>query len=563
MTLPARASTPSRDPAHIIGMAALVRLAYEHGDLAALWGDLLRRASDGATEAAALMDMSLILQTLGQREEGLALQSRALHMRRCYHRPHEGGGGLRVVAFMAAGDLMANTPVDFLLEGSDADLWMVFVDADTRELGALPDHDVAFVAVAESAANRGVLDNLERLLRGFRGPILNNAPRRIGALTREGVAAMFAREPTILVAPVVVTDRQTLQLLAQGRVLLAMLLPQAKLPVIVRPVGSHAGLGMEKVDNLAALATYLAQRSEQEFYLTPFIDYAGPDGLFRKQRIAFINGRAFASHWATSAHWMVHYLSAGMEERAERRSEEAAWMRNFDTGFAVRHARAFDALYRIIGLDYFVIDCAEMPDGRLLLFEVDVAMIVHAMDSPVTFPYKKPAMRELFGAFHHALKQACDRHHSRSDVYCAHTARPAVCQRSPDDCMICVLAMLTGRTYEEVVAAAIACDAAFPAAGPMSHSMMRGVANSWGFVLLSGIYMLWEKPAIIGVLSPTLLDTGHAVFWDGEKIIDPGRSWRVDRAYVDRHALEFTQRASDLLPLIAHEFQRSVATVGS
>jgi hypothetical protein len=484
-------------------------------------------------------------------------------MRRCYHRPSKRGDGLRVVALVTAGDFMANTPIDFLLEGANADLWLVYVDADTPDLRDFPDHDVAFVAVGESHANRPVLDNLTRLLNGWSGPILNNAPQRIGALTREGVAAMFAGETSILVAPVVATDRQTLQLLAQELVPLAALLPQERLPVIVRPLGSHAGLGMQKkVDNLAALESYLLERGEQQFYLTPFLDYSGRDGLFRKQRIAFINGRAYASHWATSEHWMVHYLSAGMEESEARRSEKAAWMRDFDADFAVRHARAFDALYRGIGLDYFVIDCAEMPDGRLLLFEVDVAMIVHAMDSSTTFPYKKPAMRELFCGFQAALQQACDRHHSKSGVICAHTGQPAVYQRTPDDCMICVLAMMTGCTFEEVIAAAIACDAAFSSAGPMSHSIMRNVANGWGVVLLSSIYMLWEKPAIIGVLSPTTLDTGHAVFWDGEKIIDPGRSWRVDRAYVDRHALEFKQRAHHLQPLLAHEVLRAAAASG-
>ena len=94
-----------------------------------------------------------------------------------------------------------------------------------------------------------------------------------------------------------------------------------------------------------------------------------------------------------------------MAENEDRRTEEADWMRNFDVQFAVRHAKAFDALYRRLGLDYFAIDCAELPDGRLLLFEADIAMIVHAMDSATTFPYKKHAMQKLFDGFDHALRR--------------------------------------------------------------------------------------------------------------------------------------------------------------
>ena len=175
----------------------------------------------------------------------------------------------------------------------------------------------------------------------------------------------------------------------------------------MRPYGSHAGEGLEKIDSPAEVRAYLEKRSEQQFYLAPFVDYAGPDGFFRKQRIAVIDGRPFPSHWAVSNHWMVHYLNSGMQENEAWRAEEASWMRDFDIDFAVRYAPAFNALTRKIGLDYFLIDCAEMPDGRLLLFEAQVAMIVHAMDATGIFSYKRPAMQKLFSAFQSALERRC------------------------------------------------------------------------------------------------------------------------------------------------------------
>ena len=109
-------------------------------------------------------------------------------------------------------------------------------------------------------------------------------------------------------------------------------------------------------------------------------------------------------------------------------------MANFDSDFAVRHARAFDALHRRLGLDYFAIDCAELADGRLLLFEADVAMIVHSMDPESVFPYKKEAMSKLFAAFEDALTRRVARATSTSTVICAHTGKPAVYQRTDDDC---------------------------------------------------------------------------------------------------------------------------------
>jgi hypothetical protein len=387
----------------IYGTATLVRLLYEGRDITPIWDRLLARATADPHDAAAFLDLSVILLATGQKGKAASVQQAALASSRTFEVRHGDGTGLRILAFVTAGDFMANTPIDFLLEDTDAALILRYVDADTKDLDDVPSHDVAFIAVGESEANRLVLENLERLLRDWNGPILNNAPRRIMALTRDGVAQAFADEPSILAPPTIPVLRDALQKLAAGQIELGALLPGHAYPVILRPLGTHAGDGMERIADQKDLAAYLAARQEPHFYIAPFIEYSGPDGLFRKQRIAIIDGEAFASHLAISNHWMVHYLSAAMAEHEERRAEEAAWMENFRTDFAARHASAFDALYRRIGLDYFAIDCAELPDGRLLLFEADVAMIVHAMDSEAKFPYKKRAMRELFDAFGRAL----------------------------------------------------------------------------------------------------------------------------------------------------------------
>jgi len=95
----------------------------------------------------------------------------------------------------------------------------------------------------------------------------------------------------------------------------------------------------------------------------------------------------------------VHYLNAGMVESGAKRAMEAEAFADFDTGFAWRHRAALAAIDGWIGLDYHQIDCAETPDGRLLLFEADTAAIVHMMDPPDMFPYKAPQMRRVVEAF--------------------------------------------------------------------------------------------------------------------------------------------------------------------
>jgi hypothetical protein len=538
----------------VMGKAVIVRAIYEGRDINATWNELVKRVSENLLDAAAFFDLANILYAVRQPEKAALSQRAAIDISKTFHIRNGAGTGPTVLVFVVAGDFMANTPIEFLLERSDADILLHFVDK-TSDLSDIPEHDVAFIGIGESVENAEVLEHLHILLRDWNGPILNNAPRRILSLSRDAVAETFKDEPSILAPTTTKVARS--DLLSQNADLRqgddAAI---ATWPIIVRPVGTHAGGGLEKISSQAELELYLQSHADPEFYVASFVDYSGSDGKFRKQRIAFINGKAYASHLAVSDHWMVHYLSAGMAKYEERRAEEAAWMADFDQDFAVRHARAFDALHRRIGLDYFAIDCAELPDGRLLLFEADIAMIVHAMDSESVFPYKKLAMAKLFAGFERALRNRINRGGAQS-VRCAHTGKPAIYQRNDNDCLVCVIAMFTGRTYEEVQAIALSCDPTFPLDGPMSHSIMRGVANKCGIMLLSSIYMLWNKPAIIGVISPTIPNAGHAVLWDGEKIIDPGNCERVDRAYVDRCGLEFTQRARDLEPFIAHDNQIS------
>jgi hypothetical protein len=95
-----------------------------------------------------------------------------------------------------------------------------------------------------------------------------------------------------------------------------------------------------------------------------------------------------------------------MMESAGKRAEEARFMAEFERDFAVRHGVALAAVAERIGLDYVTMDCAEAPDGRLLVFEAGNGMIVHAMDPPALFPYKEPQMRKVFGAFEAMLRSA-------------------------------------------------------------------------------------------------------------------------------------------------------------
>ena len=382
-----------------IGYAEIVHRAYAGCDLSGLTRELVTRATGPVLDAAALLDLATVLQLQGGdlAIEGRLMQANALRLQRSFCIRHGTGLGPRILAFVTAGDFMTNTPIDFLLRGADAVLLLHFVDAQTTDLADAPAHDLAFMAIGEGPETLGVLQVMAGLLHDWPTPIFNNAATMIGGLSRDRVADLLAAEPSIYAPPTRRMMPRELIALAMGGEIEGL-----QFPLILRPIGSHAGAGLCLIADRAALVGWLRD-APCEVFAAPFVEYRDADGIYTKARVVQIAGAPYASHLAQSRHWMVHYLNADMTAHADRRAAEADWMAGFDDGFARRHAKAFAALHRIFGLDYFGIDCAEMPDGRLLVFEVDVAMIVHDMDDAAVFPYKKPAMQKLFAGFLAAL----------------------------------------------------------------------------------------------------------------------------------------------------------------
>ena len=394
---------PAREPTEIIGLATLAKRAFDGLDLSAVSSDLIRRMIAEPENAGVLLDLATIEHLYGNAGDAQDLQNRALERQRVYRRPaaRPGQDEIRLLAFTAPGDFMANTPLEFLLEGANVRLDMLYLAPGAPAPESVPDHDIAFVAIGESDQNEVLLRGLEPVVRSWPRPVLN-APERIVRLSREGTWELLRSAPGIAIPRTIRLDRHDLVQIGASKTAPDDL----QFPIIARPIGSHAGQGLIKLETPDAVAAFLDENPAPGFYVARFVDYRSADGLFRKYRVALIEGRPFASHMGVSQHWMIHYLNAGMRESAEKRAEEARFMAEFDRDFARRHARAFAALVERVDLDYFGIDCGETPEGELLIFEADVAMIVHAMDPPDLFPYKGPQMHKVFDAFQAMLARA-------------------------------------------------------------------------------------------------------------------------------------------------------------
>jgi hypothetical protein len=393
-------------PPIVSGTADLTDFAYQGNDYDAVMQRIDHacwKNTPPAGEAAQMYDSAIASQLAFRRAEGLNLQDAALVESQIFRIGGAPGGALRLLALVGPGDLMTNTPLDFLTKYLNVRLDLLYVLPDRPLPSLIPDHDLAFFALGE--ADPATLSRLRRLFAVWPRPALND-PRFMPALERDALSRLLAGVPGVCSPTAVGVSRSVLDrhLESDDRIE-GFDTARGLYPCLIRPAGSHAGISLSRVRSPAALTGYLRYSFERQFFITAFEDYRSPDGLYRKSRVAFIDRQPFLCHMAISSHWMVHYLNAGMTESAEKRAEEAGAMAAFDDDFGRRHAAAFAALHERLGFDYYSIDCAETRDGRLLVFEADAAAIVHLMDPPDLFPYKQSQMHKVFAAFDAMLRR--------------------------------------------------------------------------------------------------------------------------------------------------------------
>jgi hypothetical protein len=381
------------------GLASLAKTAFDGKDLRPRWRELIGKLLDGTATAGEGLDLALMAQLLGDKKAGLAILHEVLRSHQLFRTRRDWGEPrLKVLALAAETDLGSNTPIEFLLEGAAVELTTLYLLPDIELPDPLPEHDVAIVIASDSEDCRAALRQIDTVSARWPRPLLN-PPKLIGNLDRDKLHRLLHAIEGLEIPSTFALERARLLAVSQSADALAGVAPGLAFPIIIRPRGSHAGVGLAKLDDGEALARYLAERQEAEFFVSRFVDYSSEDGQFRKYRIAFVDGQAYAGHMAIADRWDIWYLNAHMSASAVKRLEEETFMRTFDIGFGRRHRSVLEALAQRIGLEYFTIDCAETKDGSLLIFEADNTAVVHNMDPPAVFPYKGPQMRKIFDAF--------------------------------------------------------------------------------------------------------------------------------------------------------------------
>jgi hypothetical protein len=220
--------------------------------------------------------------------------------------------------------------------------------------------------ITEPEQNAKVLDNLKKLLRGLPGRVVN-PPEAVLRTTRDQVARLLSGIPELIVPKAV-------RLHGGKPAIAARTLEKAGIqpPIILRQVGTHTGKIVGLFDSVDEV---LAALGPGEHVATQFVDFAGVDGLYRKFRVYFIGPHVVLRHMIVSDRWNVHVKDRVrfMADRPELVAEERALFECAEP-FAPKVRDVFRAVRERMPLDFFGMDFAIAPDGKVVLFEANATM---------------------------------------------------------------------------------------------------------------------------------------------------------------------------------------------
>lgn len=172
-------------------------------------------------------------------------------------------------------------------------------------------------------------------------------------------------------------------------------------PMILRRAGTQTGESVARVvDPRQARKVLDKARTGEHWYAIALHDARDPRGRHRKIRCFFIDGRFFPVACLGSDDWQIHsddrYRIMSGDEDLQR--EEQTYLSDPEAFLGEANFRALHAVADIVKLDFFGIDFAVDPQGRILVFEANPAMR-HNFNHAVAFPYTRPHLEAIGRAF--------------------------------------------------------------------------------------------------------------------------------------------------------------------
>lgn len=216
--------------------------------------------------------------------------------------------------------------------------------------------------------------DLSALADSFGVPVINH-PLQAAETTRQRVA-FWLKDVDNLVVPRTVRFEVDGDALASQA---ASLEVEMGYPLIIRSTSNQRGVGMEKVDDRAALIQELSARVGRQIYAHPFVDSRGDDELFRKFRVAVVGDEIVPVRLDYREVWKVNGRilpdrKAFYRQRPRLLDEEKRILAAPNDILSERVLQTLHEIRRKMPLDIFGVDFDVGQDGRVVFYEANASM---------------------------------------------------------------------------------------------------------------------------------------------------------------------------------------------
>ncbi len=415
----AAAERPIDAERHLKLALALGRAGEAHADLAALYlsvgmddaaehhADAALRVGDPADrdQTAAAMAHQTLAAICAQRGDtaGAARQLDLAYARQSLFRQPVAGGAFTILVLVTRGT--GNLPYKTLLPPHRFGYAVWYMEhARAEQIADLPPYAVVLNAIGDPDAATGSAAAVDAILDGLHRPVIN-APERVRLTARDRLGETLAGLADVVVP---MTLRVSAADLGAGRSPRNLAERGLSPPLLLRPVGSHGGEGLVRVDDAASLPRG-APADGADHYVTAYHDYRSADGFFRKYRMIFVDRRPWPYHLAISRQWMVHHQTAEMAADSLRVDEEMRFLSDPGAVIGARAMAAVAAIGERLDLDYGGVDFALTADGAVLVFEANATMLTHLEAEDGPFAAKNLYVQPIIDAFQaHVARLAGD-----------------------------------------------------------------------------------------------------------------------------------------------------------
>jgi hypothetical protein len=337
--------------------------------------------------AHAHQGLALVLQDEGDLEAARFHRDMGFSGNALVRRPYRGAGkAISVLQLVSARG--GNVPTDGLLNDLSYDVTSIYAEYFDLQ-SDLPAHDVVFNAIGDADLCRDALGRAIDICGKTDRPVLN-WPARVVPTGRADTAARLGSIPNVRTACVRVLPSSTMREMED-----------ITFPILIRRPGYHTGQHFHRIDTrIALIATLDAfdKLGPGDLLMIDYMDARGADGMARKYRVMFIDGRLYPLHLAISHDWKVHYFTAAMADDAAYRAEEQRFLDDPAAVLGLAGIAALQAIADRLGLDYAGIDFGLADDGTILVFEVNATMVLIPPSPDPVWDYRRLAIGQAFQA---------------------------------------------------------------------------------------------------------------------------------------------------------------------